>query len=134
MTISTSAPSPIWAPRVLSIMRIVFGLLFLAHGVVKLWGFPAGAQPGQVPLLSLFGVAGVIELVGGAAIMLGLFTGPVAFLLSGQMAVAYFMVHAPQSVFPAVNMGDAAILFCFGFLYIAFAGGGAWSIDATRKA
>jgi putative oxidoreductase len=135
MTIDTvSTPNPIWTPRVLSIFRIVTGLLYLSHGVVKLWGFPAGAQPGQVPLLGLYGVAGILEFFGGAAVMLGLFTRPVAFLLSGQMAIAYFMVHAPQSVFPVLNMGEAAIQFCFAFLYLAFAGGGVWSLDAVRKA
>jgi putative oxidoreductase len=123
-----------WTPRVLSIFRIVIGLLFLSHGLVKLWGFPAGVAPGQVPLLGLIGLAGVLEFFGGALIVLGLFTRPVAFVLSGQMAVAYFMAHAPQSFLPLVNMGETAILYCFGFLYLAFAGGGAWSIDAKRGA
>lgn len=123
-----------WAPRLLSIFRIVSGLLFLSHGLVKLAGFPAGAQPGQVPLGSIYGVAGILELVGGAAIILGLFTRPVAFLLSGQMAVAYFMAHAPQGFYPVLNGGEAAILYCFGFLYIAAAGAGPWSIDARRGA
>ena len=123
-----------WTPRMLSVFRIVIGLLFLSHGLVKLWGFPAGVQPGQVPLLGLYGLAGVLEFFGGAAVMLDLFTRPVAFILAGEMAVAYFMAHAPQSVFPLVNMGESAILFCFGFLYLAFAGGGAWSLDAKRGA
>jgi putative oxidoreductase len=124
----------IWTPRILSIFRVVTALLFLSHGLVKLFGFPAGAAPGQVPLFTLFGLAGVLELVGGLAVMLGIFTRPIAFLLSGQMAVAYFMVHAPMGFYPVLNMGEPAILFCFNFLYLAFAGAGAWSIDAKRGA
>ena len=119
-------------PRLRSVFRIVLGLLFLFHGLVKLFGFPEGAQPGQVPLASLFGLAAVIELVGGAAVLLGVFTRPVAFLLSGQMAVAYFMVHAPQGFFPVLNGGELAILYCFAFLYLAAAGAGPWSLDAKR--
>jgi len=124
----------IWAPRLLSVLRIIFALLFLAHGLVKLFGFPVGAQPGQVPLASLFGLAGVLELVGGALLLIGLFTRPVAFLLSGQMAVAYFMVHAPTAFFPLLNGGELAILYCFAFLYLAAAGAGPWSLDARREA
>jgi putative oxidoreductase len=122
-----------WAPRALAALRIVAGLLFLAHGVVKLFGFPDGAEPGQVPLLSLFGVGAVLELVGGALLVLGLFTRPVAFLLSGEMAVAYWLFHFPKSVYPVLNGGDAAILFCFIFLYLAVAGGGAWQLGGTRR-
>lgn len=117
-----------WAPRALAALRIVAGLLFLAHGVVKLFGFPEGAEPGQVPLMSLLGVGAVIELVTGSLILLGLFVRPAAFLASGTMAVAYWMFHAPSSPYPAVNGGDAAILFCFIFLYLAAAGGGAWQL------
>jgi putative oxidoreductase len=126
--------SAVWAPRLLSVFRIVLALLFLAHGLVKLFGFPAGAQPGQVPLVSLFGLAGVLELVGGAAVLVGLFTRPVAFILAGEMAVAYFMVHAPQGFFPILNGGELSILYCFAFLYLAAAGAGPWSIDAKRGA
>jgi len=134
-TQSTSSDTlSIWAPRVLSILRIVIGLLFLAHGLVKLFGFPVGAQPGQVPLASLFGLAGLLELVGGAAIVLGLFTRPIAFILSGEMAVAYFMAHAPQGFFPVLNGGELAIIYSFAFLYLAAAGAGPWSLDARRKA
>jgi putative oxidoreductase len=133
---SVAAPNvaSLWAPRLLSVFRIVTGLLFLAHGLVKLFGFPAGAQPGQVPLMSLFGLAAILELVGGAAVVLGLFTRPVAFVLSGQMAVAYFMAHAPQGFYPVLNGGELAILYSFSFLYLAAAGAGPWSLDAKRSA
>ncbi len=118
-----------WSSRALAALRIVSGLLFLAHGVVKVFGFPAGAEPGQQELLSLFGIGGLIELVTGLLLILGLFTRPAALIASGQMAVAYWMFHFPSSQYPAVNGGDAAILFCFVFLYIFTAGPGAWSID-----
>ncbi|KQP83008.1 DoxX family protein [Methylobacterium sp. Leaf117] len=123
-----------WAPRLLSVLRIMSGLLFLEHGTQKLFGFPARMGGGPAPdLLSLPGIAGSLELVGGTLIVLGLFTRPVAFLLSGQMAVAYFLAHAPKSPFPALNGGDAAILFCFVFLYLVAAGPGPWSLDAQRR-
>ncbi|WP_395943371.1 DoxX family protein [Brevundimonas sp.] len=131
-TNAATSTADAWAPRLLSVFRIIMALLFLAHGLVKLFGFPAGAQPGQVPLMSLLGLAAVLELVGGAAVLLGLFTRPVAFILSGQMAVAYFMVHAPQGFHPVLNGGELAILYCFGFLYLAAAGAGPWSLDARR--
>lgn len=123
-----------WSPRALAALRIITGLLFLAHGLVKLFGFPEGAQPGQQELLSLLGIGAVLELVGGALIVLGLFTRPVAFVLSGEMAVAYFMFHAPSSVYPVINGGDAAILFSFIFLYLVTSGPGAWSLDGRRGA
>jgi len=125
--------STTWRPRALALLRIVTGLTFLAHGVIKVFGFPEGAQPGQQALLSLFGVAGLLEVVGGTLIILGLFTRPVAFVLSGMMAVAYFMAHFPQSFYPAVNGGDAAILFSFIFLYLTASGAGAWSLDGLRR-
>ena len=125
--------SNVWAPRLLAALRIVSALLFLEHGLVKVIGFPPGAAPGQQALLSLFGIAGLIEMVGGVLLLIGLFTRPVAFLLAGEMAIGYFMVHAPQGFFPAVNGGDAAILFCFIFLYLCAAGPGAWSADEMRK-
>ncbi|CAO4155965.1 MULTISPECIES: DoxX family protein [Methylorubrum] len=119
-----------WAPRMLSVLRIVSALIFMAHGTQKILGFPPSAM--NPPLLSLSGIAGLLELVGGALLVVGLFSRPVAFILSGQMAFAYFIAHAPKSFFPALNGGDAAILFCFVFLYIAFAGPGPWSLDAQR--
>ncbi|WP_295191273.1 DoxX family protein [uncultured Brevundimonas sp.] len=118
-----------WSSRALAALRIVAGLLFLAHGVIKIFGFPAGAEPGQQELMSLFGIGGVIELITGLLMILGLFTRPAAFIASGQMAVAYWMFHFPSSPYPAVNGGDAAILYCFIFLYIFTAGPGAWSMD-----
>ena len=120
-----------WTPRLLSVLRIVAGLQFLEHGTQKFFSFPMRTGPAP-ELASLFGVQGCLEIVGGLLIILGLFTRPVAFVLAGNMAVAYFMAHAPRSFFPALNGGDAAILFCFVFLYLAAAGGGVWSIDAKR--
>jgi putative oxidoreductase len=121
----------VWAPRMLSILRIVAALIFMEHGTQKLLGFPPSDRPAP-ELLSLSGVAGVLELFGGALLVLGLFTRPVAFVLSGEMAFAYWIAHAPQSFFPVNNGGDAAILYCFVFLYLAAAGGGAWSLDNLR--
>lgn len=118
-----------WSPQLLGLLRIVAGLLFLAHGVVKLFGFPPGAEPGVQPLASLFGVGAVIELVTGALIAIGLFTRPAALIASGQMAVAYWMFHAPSSPYPVLNGGEPAILFCFIFLYLVGAGPGAFSAD-----
>jgi putative oxidoreductase len=127
-----TALSTTWTPRVLSILRIMTALLFLEHGTQKLLGFPPSPNPGPA-LFSLLGIQGVIEIVGGVLLALGLFTRPVAFILSGDMAVAYWMAHAPQSFFPVLNRGDAAILYCFVFLYLAAAGGGPWSLDAARE-
>jgi len=121
----------VWAPRVLSILRIVAALIFMEHGTSKLLGFPA--SPHSPEMWTLPWIAGVLELVGGALLVIGLITRPVAFILSGEMAFAYWMVHAKQSFFPVANGGDAAILFCFVFLYIAFAGGGPWSLDALIR-
>jgi putative oxidoreductase len=127
-----TALSTTWAPRILSVLRIMAALLFLEHGTQKLLGFPPSPNPGPA-LFSLLGVQGVIEIVGGVLLALGLFTRPVAFILSGDMAVAYWMAHAPQSFFPVLNRGDAAILYCFVFLYLVFAGPGPWSLDAARE-
>ena len=121
-----------WAPRVLSVARIVAGLVFLAHGSQKLLGFPASDM--NPPVFSIFWFAGAIELIAGTLITIGLFTRPAAFVASGTMAFAYFIAHAPQNFFPALNGGDAAILFCFFFLYLVFAGPGSWSVDAQRGA
>lgn len=123
----------VWAPRVLSLLRIITALLFMEHGLMKLFHFPA-AQPGAPdPLPSLLMAAAALEVVGGALLALGLFTRPVAFVLSGQMAVAYFLAHASQGFWPALNGGEAAILFCFVFLYLVFQGGGEWSVDALVR-
>ena len=123
----------VWAPRVLSVLRIVAALLFLEHGLMKIFHFPA-PQPGVPdPLPPLLLVAGWMEIVGGVLIALGLFTRPVAFVLAGQMAAAYFLAHASQGFYPALNMGEPAILYCFLFLYLVFAGPGEWSIDAQVR-
>jgi putative oxidoreductase len=119
-----------WRPQLLSVLRIVTALLFLEHGTQKLFNFPASQF--QPSLFSLMGAAGVIELVGGILLLIGLFTRPVAFVLSGETAFAYFIGHAPHSFFPIQNFGEAAILFCFIFLYIAAAGAGPWSVDHVR--
>ena len=121
-----------WEPRVLSILRFVAGLAFLEHGLSKLFGFPHAAAFDHLHLASLLGVQGVIELVGGSLVCVGLFTRPTAFILSGDMAVAYFMAHFPKSFFPALSGGDGAILYCFIFFYLAVAGGGVWSLDRWR--
>jgi putative oxidoreductase len=122
-----------FAPHVLAALRIVAAALFLAHGLVKLVGFPAGAPPGEQPLVTLLGLAAVVETVTGTLMLLGLFTRSAALIASGEMAVAYWLFHAPRSFYPAVNGGDAAILFCFVFLYIALAGPGVLSLDGLRE-
>ncbi len=122
-----------WQPQALAILRIITGLLFMAHGLVKVFGWPEGAEPGQQQLATLMGVGGVLELVGGALIVIGLFTRPTAFVLSGMMAVAYWMFHAPSNFLPILNGGDAAILYCFIFLYFVTSGPGAWSLDGARR-
>ena len=120
-----------WAGEALSLLRIVAAVLFIQHGTGKLFGFPPiGMNP---PALSLFWIAGAIEILGSLLLIAGLASRPVAFLLSGEMAIAYWMVHAPQSTFPIINKGESAILFCFVFLLIAAAGPGPWSLDAKRK-
>jgi putative oxidoreductase len=119
-----------WQPQLLALLRIVAGLLFLEHGLSKFFGFPV-PFPVQ-PLPSLLVAAGVIELVGGLLITLGLFTRIAAFVASGEMAAAYWIHHAPKGPWPVANMGEAPILFCFVFLYLAAAGPGVWSIDGVR--
>jgi putative oxidoreductase len=122
-----------WSPRVLSLLRIITALLFMEHGLMKLFDFPA-PQPGVPdPLPAILVAAAWIEVVGGGLIALGLFTRAAAFLCSGQMAAAYFMAHGSQGFWPALNGGEAAILFCFVFLYLVFAGGGTWSLDAIVR-
>jgi putative oxidoreductase len=121
-----------WAPRVLSLLRIMTALLLLQFGMAKMIGFPVFEYLNNVPRFSLPWFAGVLELVGGALLLVGLFTRPVAFVLSGLMAFAYFLGHAAKGFIPLLNGGNMAILFCFVFLYLAFAGGGPWSIDALR--
>lgn len=123
-----------WAPRLQSVLRIVAAFLFMQPGTMKLFAFPAGLPPvgGTVPLISLLGIAGILETFGGALLLLGLFTRPVAFLLSGEMAVAYFMGHFPNGFWPILNQGTDAILYCFLWLYFSAAGAGPWSLDAKR--
>jgi putative oxidoreductase len=125
--------STILAPRILSVLRIVDGLILLQYGLAKLVGWPAVEIFENLKWLSLFGIAGMFELVGGTLLILGLFTRPVAFILSGEMAAAYFIEHLPHSFFPAVSEGDLAVSLCFTFLYLAFAGGGPWSLDALMR-
>jgi putative oxidoreductase len=121
-----------WAPYALAVLRIMTALLFMAHGTAKLLGFPdLGFSP---EVLSLPWIAGAIEIVGGVLLLLGLFTRPVAFILSGEMAAAYFMAHAPQGFHPIQNGGERAVLFCFVFLYFVFSGPGAWSLDGRKAA
>jgi putative oxidoreductase len=115
-------------PHFLSLLRVMTGFLFLQHGTAKILGFPPSDFAG-IPLTTPGGAAGIFELVGGALIVIGLFTRPVAFILSGLMAVAYFMVHAPQNFFPLLNGGELAVLYCFAFFFLSAAGGGPWSAD-----
>src|SRR5688500_16024207 len=120
-----------YQPQILAILRIVTALAFMAHGTQKMFGFPASQMGGGFELFSLMGLAAVLEVFGGLAILLGVFTRPVAFILAGEMAYAYWMMHVPMggSIIPVANGGDGAVLFCFVFLYLVFAGPGAWSID-----
>src|SRR5262249_49265985 len=120
-----------WSPRVLAAVRIITALLFIEHGLMKLVAFPAEVPGLPNPLPAILFAAALIEIVGGALIAVGLFTRIAAFICSCEMAAAYFVFHAPQSFWPAVTQGEAAILFCFVFLYLAFAGAGAWSLDAS---
>jgi len=124
--------SPAWSGPLLSVLRLVAGLLFLEVGTMKLFGFPPAPMPmPPIHFHSELWLAGMLETWGGLAIVLGLFTRPVAFILSGEMAVAYFQAHAPKAFFPVTNNGALAVLFCFLFLYLAGAGGGPWSVDAA---
>lgn len=122
-----------WSPRILGVLRIITGFLFLQHGSAKLLGAPHNAMFDGLQLMSLMGLAGVLELGGGVLIVLGLFTRPVAFILSGMMAVAYFMAHATKGFLPILNQGELAVMFCFVFLYFSVAGSGSYGIDATLR-
>jgi putative oxidoreductase len=127
---SLAAASSPWTAKALSVLRIIAALIFLEHGTGKLLGFPA--LPAIPPMYSLAWIGGIFELIGGALLLVGFFSRSVAFLLAGEMAVAYFSSHMPRNFFPIINGGDAAILYCFVFLYLVFAGPGPWSIDARR--
>lgn len=126
-----------YQPQALAVLRIVTALCFMAHGTQKLFGFPASQMGGTVEIFSLMGLAGILEVFGGLAVLLGLFTRPVAILLAGEMAYAFWFMHVPMmgkgSIYPVSNGGDAAVLFCFVFLYLVFAGPGAWSLDQMLK-
>ena len=118
-----------WSPPILSLVRIVTAFLFIPHGAQKLFGWLSTQAGATAPLLSLRGAAGVLEFFGGILVLLGLYTRSVSFILSGQMAVAYFMAHAPQGFWPIQNRGELAVLYCFVYLYLSVAGGGSWSLD-----
>ncbi len=122
-----------WAPRLLSVLRIIAAFMMLQHGGQKLFGFPPAAQSPAGPVPMIVYVAGALEFFGGLLLLVGLFTRPVAFILSGLMAVAYFMAHAPQGFWPVVNMGELAAVYSFLFLYLAAAGGGEWSLDRMLR-
>jgi putative oxidoreductase len=123
-----------FAPQFLSALRIIAAFMFILAGTSKLFAFPAGMPGGATaPLLSQVGIGGLLEVVGGALLLVGLFTRPVAFVLAGEMAVAYFQFHSPNSFWPTVNQGVPAVLYCFVFLYLSAAGAGPWSIDALRR-
>ena len=136
MTTSATAWLNVWVPRAQGLLRIVTAFLFLEHGTAKLFKVPHVAMFDNLQLMSLVGVAGILEVVGGALLLIGLFTRPVAFILSGQMAVAYFIGHAVQGnvLVPMLNRGESAVLFCFIFLFLAAAGAGAWAVDTMRAA
>ena len=121
-----------WSPRLLSVLRIMTALMLLEHGTAKFFGFPHVAAFDNLQFMSLLGAAGVLEIGGGLLLLFGLFTRPVAFILSGFAAVAYFLAHAPQGFYPMLNQGEPAVLYCFILLYLSVAGGGAWSADAAR--
>jgi putative oxidoreductase len=121
------------APHLLSVLRIVAAFLYIAHGTQKLFGFPVSEPRPSLELFSLMGAAGIIETFGGLLMLLGLFTRPVAFILSGQMASAYFMQHAPRGPWPILNGGELAVLYCFLWLYFVAAGPGPWSVDGLRR-
>ena len=124
-----------WAPRAQGLLRIVVGFLYLQHATAKLFGLPHVADFDNLRLFSVEGLAGMLELVGSPLLLIGLFTRPTAFVLSGEMAFAYFIAHVPQGHFlsPTLNQGEPAVLYCFVFLFFSAAGAGAWSVDAARQ-
>ena len=122
-----------WSPYLLSVLRIVAALLFFEHGTQKLFGYPPGQPYTGFPNFSILGIAGMMETVGGALLLVGLFTRPVAFILCGEMAVAYFRAHLPRSVFPINNLGEITVMLCFVFLYLSAAGAGPWSLDRAIR-
>ena len=122
-----------WSPRILSVLRIVAALMFMTHGTAKLFAMPHQAMFDNLQIMSLIGVQGILEFAGGLLLAIGLFSRPVAFILSGDMAVAYFMAHWPKSWLPILNGGELAVLWCFVFLYLFFAGPGPWSLDARLR-
>jgi putative oxidoreductase len=133
VTNKDQSPLERWAPYTLSVLRIIAAFLFLQHGSMKLFLVPAGQMSKPVELVSLLGLAGVLEFFGGLLLLMGLFTRTVAFILSGEMAVAYFYAHALHAFSPLVNRGELAVLYCFLYLYFVMVGGGAWSVDAFLK-
>jgi len=122
-----------WSPYLLSVLRIVAALLFFEHGTQKLFGYPPGQPYTGFPNFSILGIAGMMETVGGALLLVGLFTRPVAFILCGEMAVAYFRAHLPRSFFPINNLGEITVMLCFVFLYLSAAGAGPWSLDRAIR-
>jgi putative oxidoreductase len=124
-----------WAPRLQSVLRIVASITFMLHGTMKLFAFPVGIPPhgGTVPLMSELGLAAILETFGGGLLLAGLFTRPIALLLAGEMAVAYFQFHFPRGFWPVMNGGMEAVLFCFVWLYFSAAGAGPWSVDDLRR-
>lgn len=130
---NTDTLATVWAPRLLSILRIVVGFLYIAHGTQKFFGLPGAGGAPPIDLMTLRGASAILETLGGALILVGLFTRPVAFILSGHMAFAYFIAHAPQGFWPILNKGELAVVFCFVFLYMAAAGGGPWGLDAALR-
>jgi putative oxidoreductase len=122
-----------YSPQALGLLRIVTALIFIAHGTQKLFGFPAPPASGLPAAFTLFWFGAILETFGGLLILIGLWTRPVAFVLAGEMAYAYWMFHAPRSMYPLLNGGDAAVLYCFIFLYLVAAGAGAWSVDSRKS-
>lgn len=130
---ASSAIPGVWTPRILSVLRIVAGFLFMTHGSAKILHVPDVRSLDHLRVFSMIGVAGLLELIGGTLVTIGLYARPAAFVLSGEMAFAYFIAHAPNNFLPLLNHGESAVLYCFLFLYLAFAGPGPWSVDAQLR-